>query len=63
MAICKDCVYICPPSGHTYKPHSDSICMATEWKYMNYVTGVPYHIECKERNKDGECMWFKQDIK
>lgn len=59
MVFCKDCVYICPPSGYTYKPHPDSICEATTQTYMNYVTGVPQHMKCKERNKDGECLWFK----
>jgi hypothetical protein len=55
--ICAECIYIVKPSGAIYEPHRESLC-STE-RAFDWVTGGKYMIQCKDRNKDGYCIWFK----
>lgn len=60
--FCKDCKYICKPSGASYTPHPLSICMCEEYSILNYVTGEREHRDCKDININGECNGYVRDI-
>ena len=53
---CKDCKYICKPTGAPYEPHPESLCLAGG--LTNYVTGENEHWLCKYQNSNGYCPLF-----
>jgi hypothetical protein len=55
--FCKDCVHIVKPSGATYYPHPESLCLQSD--VIDYVTGVRKHEFCKVKNTDGECPFHR----
>jgi hypothetical protein len=67
---CKDCIYICKPSGATYAPHPESFCLTEQ--VPDYVTGELRMVLCKDRNgvMEGHChlfekketLWEKQSV-
>jgi hypothetical protein len=58
FSICAICHHIIKPSGAVYEPHPESIC-ATE-KIINFVIGEEVSVLCKERNSNGNCIWFER---
>jgi len=58
MRLCKDCKNICKPTGALNMPHPESLCLAS--KALDYVTGENKHLLCKDQNKDGCCIFFRE---
>lgn len=61
MNFCKDCVYILSGRIDILGPHPLSICGCESNKKMNYVTGEYENRDCKDRNGDGLCIFYKED--
>jgi len=54
MVFCKNCKYICKPSGALYSPHPQSLCLISEM--IDFVTGKTYKALCKDINIHGKCV-------
>lgn len=58
IAYCKDCEFICKPSGALYEPHPESICLAAD--EVNFVTGKIEHLLCQDVNIKGKCRFYSE---
>ncbi len=58
---CKNCQFICKPTGAPFFPHPESICTGIKGK-INWVTGDHEEVLCKDININGNCIFFKEKI-